>query len=159
LRLVALLFLVFPQLLFAQRLHLTSTAGSPGDQVSVTISLTSPRGQEQPSSLQWELTVPINQISLVDENLVPGREVQAAGKSIACRIKTKSVTVQTSICLVYGGREPIADGVVALLKLKVAADAQPRPAQIRIDRAVAVLKDLKRIPMEPVETTVRIRGK
>ena len=124
----------------------------------MSISLRSPRGQEQPSTLQWDLTIPA-QLSLIDDKLQLGPEAKAASKSVTCRVKTKTDTAQTSICLVFGGREPVHDGVLAVLRLKISLDAKPGPAQIRIDEAVAVLKDLKRIPMGPVETVVRIREK
>jgi hypothetical protein len=145
--------------LFSQSMRLSTTTGSQGQQVSVDLYLTSPRGVEQPSTLQWETAIPIAQLSLVDENLPLGPVAQAAGKVVSCRVKTRTATVQTSICILYGGREPIRDGVVAILKLRIAPDALPGPARIRIDQGLAVLKDLERIPMKPSETIVKIGRK
>jgi len=48
---------------------------------------------------------------------------------------------------------------VAVLRLKIAPDAGPGPARIRIDQGLAVLKDLNRVPMNPAETVVKIRRK
>jgi hypothetical protein len=122
----------------------------------VNISLASPRGQEQPSTLQWELTIPADQLTLVDDNPQPGPEAKAAAKSITCRVKTKADNAQTSTCLVFGGREPIHDGVIAVLQLKIAGDAKGGSARIRIDQALAVTKDLKRTTMPAVEGVVTI---
>ena len=148
--------LILSQLtLFAQTLKLAPAAGSPGQQVSVNISLTSPRGQEPPSTLQWDLTIPAGQLALVDDNPQPGPEAKAAGKSITCRAKTR----ETYTCLVYGGREPIHDGVIAILQLRIAPEAKPGSARIRTDQALAVTKDLKRTPMPAAESVVTIRRK
>src|SRR6266436_5902083 len=134
--------LAFPPLaLFGQSLHLSPTRASPGMQVSINVSLTSPGGKEPPSALQWETTIPIALMGFVDENLSPGPEAQAAGKSVSCRVRSKTATTQTSTCILYGGREPIRNGLVAVLRLKISPDASPGSARIRIDQAIAVLKD------------------
>jgi hypothetical protein len=143
----------------AQTLKLSSSAGSPGNQVSVNISLASPRGQEQPSTLQWELAIPADKLTLLDDNPQPGPETKSAAKSVTCRTKTKADNAQTYICLVFGGREPIHDGVIAILQLKIAADANLGSARIRIDQALAVTKDLKRTTIPAVEGVVTIRRK
>ncbi len=109
--------------------------------------------------MQWELTIPTNQLAPADNNPQPGPQAKAAGKSVACQVKTKTGDAQTYTCLVYGGREPIRDGVVAILRLKIAADARPGSARIRIDQALAVSKDLKRTPVPPAEGVVTIRPK
>ena len=145
--------------LFGQSLRLSSAAAAPAEQVSVNVYLNSPRGREQPSALQWETTLPIAQLSLVGENPPPGAAAEAAGKSVSCQVKTKTAATETSICILYGGREPIRNGVVAVLRLKIAPDAGPGPARVRIDQGLAVLKDLKKIPMNPAETVVKIRRK
>lgn len=74
-------------------------------------------------------------------------------------MKTKAGDAQTSTCLVYGGREPIRDGVIVILPFKIAAEARPGPARIRLDQALAVTKDLKRTPIPDAEGVVTIRPK
>jgi hypothetical protein len=143
--------------LSAQTLRLTGASGSSGEEVSVKVLLTSPV-QAQPSTLQWELTVPSTQLALIGDPQ-PGPEAKAAGKSITCRAKTKADNAQTSTCLVFGGREPIHNGVIGILQLKIAADAKAGSARIRIDQALAVTKDLKRTTMPAVEAVITIRKK
>ena len=63
------------------------------------------------------------------------------------------------VCILYGGQERIQDGIVAVLNLKVAPDAAPGISLVRVDRAVAVSKELKRFPVDPVESVVAIRLK
>jgi len=127
--------------------------------VPVNLSLKSPPGKEPPSALQWEATIPIRLMTLPDENTAPGPQAQAAGKALSCRPKSKTAASQTWTCLMFGGREPIHDGVVAVMRVRIAPSAPPGSARIRIDRAIAVLKDATRIEMKPAETVVRIRRK
>jgi len=153
-------FLAFPSLaLFGQSLRLSPEAGSPGEQVSVNLYLTSPHGQEQPSTLQWEISIPMAQLGLLDESPAPGPTAQAVGKSVSCRVKTTTATTQTSICILYGGREPIHDGVVAVLRLKIAPDARLGSARVRIDQGLAVLKDLTKIAIKPTDGVGKLRQK
>ena len=125
----------------------------------MNIVLAVARGREQPSTLQWELTIPVDQLSLIDNNPEAGPEAKTAGKSVACSVQKKSDASQTSVCLVYGGREAIHDGVIATLHLKIADEAKPGSARILIDQAFAVTKDLKRTPMPAAGGAVTIRKK
>jgi hypothetical protein len=159
LRLVTSLLAVPSLALFAQSLRLSFASGAPAEQVSVHLYLTSPHGQEPPSTLQWEVAFPIAQLTLVDQNPSLGPSAQAAGKSVSCRVRNTTATSQTSVCILFGGREPIHDGEIAVFNFKVAADARPGVARVRIHQGLAVRKDLQKTSMEPVEALVRIRRK
>ena len=125
----------------------------------IKISFHSPPGKE-PSALQWETTIPSAQLSFLDESMAAGPAAQTAGKSVNCAVKTtKTADSQTSLCILYGGREPVHDGVVAVLRLKILREATPGIALVRVDQALAVSKDLKRFPLDPKETAVKIRPK
>jgi hypothetical protein len=151
--------LIFQSPLFAQTLHISPVTASPGEQVALEISFTSPPGRE-PSTLQWETSIPIAQLSFLEESLSPGPSARTAGKSLNCRVKTgKTAGTQTSACILFGGQEPIHDGVVAVLHLKVLAGITSRTPQIHIDQALAVTKNLNRYPLPPVKTVVRIHRK
>jgi len=147
---------LWPAGLSAQSLRLSSPPVHAGREVSLNLSLTSPRGKEPPSALQWDIKVPARVIEMPAENPA---EARAAGKTLSCREKSRTADTLTYTCLMFGGREPIADGVVAVLRLKIASAAASKPARIRIDQAIAVLKDATRIEMKPVETLLRISRK
>ena len=74
-------------------------------------------------------------------------------------MKSKTAETYTTMCILYGADAVIPDGVVAILRLTLASDAQPGSFRVRIGEALAVYKDLKRVPMDPAETTVTIRPK
>jgi hypothetical protein len=131
----------------------------PAQQVSIDLTLISRPGQELPSTLQWEITTSTDQLTLIAEKPIPGPAAQTAGKSVSCRVTSKSGSTETSACMLYGGREPIPNGVVAVMRLSVAPDAQPGRSRIRLDKGLAVMKDLKKIPLKTAETVVTIRRK
>ena len=150
-------FFLFPQMaLFGQALHLSSATASPGERVTIEISFKSPRGTE-PSALQWETTIPSAQLAFLDDSMTAGPAAQAAGKSVNCAVKTKTGEAHTSVCILYGGQDSIHDGVVAILRLKIPPDARPGTARIRVDQGLAVSKDLKRYPLDPAESVVKVR--
>jgi hypothetical protein len=142
---------------WGQALQLSPASASPGERVAIQLSLKSPGGQE-PSALQWDATVELARLSPFEEN-APGPAAQAAGKSLGCALKTKTPKDYTSVCILYGGTNPVRNGVIAILYLQIAPDAQPGSCRIRIDHGLAVLKDLKRVPLDPVETVLTVREK
>lgn len=151
--------LLSPAILFAQTFRLSSATASAGEEVLIHLSLQSPSNRSQPAALQWEIELPSGQLSFAKDSASPGPAAEAAGKSVNCAPKTSSAGVQTAICILYGGLEPIHDGVVAIFRLQVSTDAPPGPAKLKLDRAVAVLKDLAKTPMQAVETTVKVVSK
>lgn len=148
-------FLFVPVALLGQTLHLSSAAASPGEHVSVELSFKSPRGEE-PSALQWETTLPPALLNFLDESLPPGPTAKAAGKAVNCAVKTKTAEVHTMSCILYGGQEPIQDGVIAVLRLAIPLGARPGVARIRVDQGLAVSKNLKKTPLDAVESVVTI---
>jgi hypothetical protein len=160
-RLVCFLALLasFPgSALFAQTLRLSSTAASPGTRVVIEISLNSPQGKE-PAALQWEATIPTDELSLIDKEIAPGPAAKEAGKSVTCAVKGKTDKTLTSVCILAGGQRQIQNGVIALLMLKVPHEAPIGPARIQVERAIAVSRDVTEVPIKPIETVVSIRGK
>ena len=141
----------------AQNLSLAPAAGAPGSKVAIEIWLKSPKGHE-PSTLQWQTTVPLAKVGLLEETS-PGPAAEKSGKAVNCAVKSKTAETYTTMCILYGADAVIPDGVVAILRLTLASDAQPGSFRVRIGEALAVYKDLKRVPMDPAETTVTIRPK
>jgi hypothetical protein len=153
----AVLLLLLSSRLPAQSLSLAPAAGAPGGKVAIEISLKSPKGQE-PSTLQWQTTVPLAKVGLLEET-TPGPAAEKTGKAVNCAVKSKTAETYTTMCLLYGGQTGIQGGVVAVLRLTIASNAEPGSFRIRASEALAVYKDLKRVAMKPVETTVTIRAK
>lgn len=154
-----LLFLVLQPALFSQTLRLSEASAAPGGHAMVEISFHKQTGKE-PSILQWEVTIPSAKLSFPDESAVAGPAARTAGKSVTCAVRpSKNEATRTLGCILYGGLGPIPDGVVTELKLQVLPEAHPGKARVRVDHGLAVTRELAKVPMEPVETSVRIRPK
>lgn len=124
--------------------------------MAIQISLESAPGKA-PQALQWETTIPAAQLNFADNPLSAGPAAQAAGKSIACALKTHAAETRTSLCILAGGLQQIQNGVVALLWLQILPQAPIGPAQVRTDRGIAVIKGLEELPLRPEEAEVVVR--
>jgi hypothetical protein len=156
---IASCLLIVPQIaIVGQTLGLSPAAARQGERMEIEISLKSPTGKE-PQALQWETTIPAAQLGFVENNLQPGQAAQAAEKSFTCVVKNGSTETRTRTlaCVLAGGLKVIPNGVVAVLRLEIPAEAKPGPASIRTGRGIAVLKGPKEIPLAPVERVVTVR--
>jgi len=142
----------------AQTLQLSSAAVPRGARVVIEISLKSPPGKE-PAALQWEATIPTTELNLIDKEIAIGPAAKEAGKWVTCAVKGRTDKALTSVCILAGGREQIQNGVIALLMLKVPPEAPIGPARIRVERAIAVSKDVTEVPIKPTDTLVSVLRK
>jgi hypothetical protein len=74
-------------------------------------------------------------------------------------VKGKTDKALTSVCILAGGQRQIQNGVIAVLMLKVPLNAPIGPARIRVERAIAVSKDVIELPIKPIDTVVSVLGK
>jgi hypothetical protein len=145
--------------IFGQSLRLSSATATQGERITLAISLRSPHGQE-PTALQWEASIPADQLSFVDEQLPLGPAAQAAGKFVACAVKLLRAATgdtYTSKCILAGGLEPVQDGQVAVLRLQVSPKASGS-VEIAV-KGMAVFKDLKQVPLNTINTVVVVHAK
>ena len=143
--------------LFAQSLKLSAPTAPPGEWVAIEIALTSPPGKAI-LALQWELEIPARQLDLETERAMRAViAVQDAGKSVTCAVPKETPDARTLRCILAGGQKPIPDGKVTSLSLKILENAQPGPIPVHLQNAVAVSRDLERVPFDPAETTVTVR--
>jgi hypothetical protein len=148
--------LLFPCLsLVAQTLQLSSAKASAGKAVTLQFSLASPVGHE-PLALQWDLTIPANQLAPLEGGASLGPVTQDAGKTVQCAIKPNAGEFSAYRCMLIGGQQPIRNGVVVRLRFKVLPQAPKGSARILIDQASAVFKDLKQLPLNTAEAAVQI---
>jgi len=168
---ISAFFFLLPFCSSSQTLRLSSASAVLGGRVFIEISLQSPKGIDV-SALQWEITFPATQLSFLDKDTAAGAAASAAGKSVTCTQKpgapptgtpddltrfAKDGKVVAAGCMLYGGREPLPDGVAAKLGFQVAAGATPGSVPIGITRVLAVSKDLKTISLKDANTTVNLR--
>lgn len=152
-------FLVFLQFgVSAQTLKLSSAPTGEEERITIEISFKSP-DEGEASALQWEITILATQLSVLDTDTTVGPAAEASGKSLSCALKSSGANHSAYVCILYGGRGSIGNGVVAKIRFKIASDTSPGSARVRISNALAVSKDLKRMPVSDAETIVHRRAK
>jgi hypothetical protein len=139
---------------FAQSLQLSAPSAATGEWVAIEIVMRPPPGKDI-LALQWEMEIPAKQLDLETERAVRAViAVQDAGKSVTCAIPKESAQARILRCILAGGQKPIPDGKVSVISLKILENPQPGPIRVRLQNALAVSRDLERVPLEPAETTV-----
>jgi hypothetical protein len=124
--------------------------------VDVGLSFQTPAGREI-SALQWESIVSSVLFDFRDVIATISPDAQNAGKSINCAIKSVQTNgLKTVGCIVYGGQQPIPNGVVARIHLRVLPESTPGIARMRIENGLAVTKELQRFTIAPSEGGIRI---
>jgi hypothetical protein len=143
--------------LYAQSLQLSAPTAAPGEWVAIEIALKSPPGKDI-LALQWEVEIPAKQLDLANERTMRAViTVQEAGKSVTCAVPKETRDARTLRCILAGGQKPIPDGKVTLLSLKILENAPPGPIRVRLQNAMALGRDMERVPVEPVETMVTVQ--
>lgn len=140
----------------AQSLRASAAGGSPGAWVVVQLSLEPASGQ-QLVGLQFEAVVP-RPLEMEGQGARILLAAKDAGKSLTCAVAGKSAETQLLRCLVVGGQKAIPAGPLAVLSLKIGEKAPPGTVRIRFEHALAVTRDLKQLPVEPLEAAVVIRA-
>jgi len=119
--------------------------------VDIEVSLLPGKGLP-PASLKWEVIYPAQLVEFVSPPL-SGAATMDAGKSLACA----PGRTYSHLCLVAGGRMPLAGGTVAILHFKIRSDAPPGNCTIRIDHIDAVTSDLKAVKLTGQEGQIEIQ--
>jgi hypothetical protein len=132
-----------------------STPSARAERVEVELLLHTPAGKE-PSTLQWEAIIPLDQVTLVDGFPQVGAAAQAADKIVSCSAKTRESDSLTILCLAFGGAKPIGNGVVTRFSFRISSTARKGPAVVRLKRAIAVTADLKRTDIPDTSVAIPI---
>jgi hypothetical protein len=144
---------------FAQSLQLSAPSAAPGEWVAIEIVMRPPPAKDI-LALQWEMDIPAKQLDLANERAMRAViAVQDAGKSVPCAIPKESAEIRILRCILAGGLKPIPDGKITTLSLKILENPESGPIRVRLQNAVAVSRDLERVPLEPVETAVTVQGR
>lgn len=158
-RLAGLFILVPIAGLFAQALRLGTATAAPGEWTVMEIGWTYSPSHKM-LSLQWEVLIPVARLELEGERMLrlslAGRD---AGKSLDCAVGKGGEETRVVRCVVSGGSQPIPDGTLALVSLKVREKAEPGPVRIRLDHVVAVGDNLNGVILDPSEGVLIVRAK
>jgi hypothetical protein len=149
---LALLFAALP--LLAQSLAKTPSAPltkAPGDPVTLQIFATSV-ADRAPLALQWEVVYPAQLMDL-EGDAEAGRAAVDSGKSLECKPHQE----YSFVCVLSGGKKPIADGQIAVFHFHIHSDATPGKVTLRVQSASARQKDDTEAPLKNTESVFIIR--
>ena len=141
--------------LFGQSARVSSTTAAPGEKVTIEIALDAPSGKG-PLAMQWEAAVPAGALKLDESGFVSGAAAKAADKSLTCAPRKTRPDLSKWACILAGGQKPIANGVVAVLRLTVQTNAHAGPHLVVVDNLLGVSASLKRVPMPRAEGVVTV---
>ena len=138
----------------AQTLEISSSSASRGEAGTFLIRYRS-GAAKSPTALQWEFSAPAS-ISIVVNEIVAGSVTEAAGKSLTCAKRQDGANPHYA-CVVFGGKKPIADGPVAIVKYMVSKRSPPGKAAVKATRALASSDGQDKIPVADATGEIAIR--
>jgi hypothetical protein len=156
-RFVGLLIAASSAALYAQSLHIRPTSAAPGEWAVIEITWQS-SPQQQLVALQWDARFPAAQLE-GDPMMRLTLDARSAGKSLNCRPGIETRETETVRCILSGGLQPIPDGVLAVLSLKIREKAQPGTVRIQIEHMMGVKRDLGAVTLDPAEALVTVHPK
>jgi hypothetical protein len=151
--------LVVAPLGFGQELRLRANPQvvSPGGTGSVSIELKSPAGRA-PVALQWELQFPARQVQIEDTGWSAGPDAQTAGKQLVCIRQLRREPESYSYrCVLAGGQNALKDGVMAVVKFRIAQSASPGNAVLSLADVLGTSAKPEKIPVKSSDTVLTIR--
>jgi len=140
---------------WGQSLEVTASAVDRGSANIFRILLKSAAGKE-PTALQWELAVPA-QITIEVSGMVTGDAAERAGKSLTCAAKKSEGAARIFACVLAGGLKAIPAGTIAIVRYEAAAKASPGKVTVRLEKAVGVSADLKKVAVSSGTGVITIR--
>jgi hypothetical protein len=141
--------------LWGQSLQVSPSAAAPGEAGSFLIKLTTPKGKEV-VALQWQVALPL-EIAIDPGSIVSGSAAEAAQKSITCAsVEKQNRSGPRYACILAGGKKAIGDGPVATVRYRIRNGASAGTVAVRIEKAIGVAGDLRKIDLGSVDGTITI---
>ena len=135
-----------------QTLRMTPVSGAPGESIAVRILLDAPP-EQSPATLQWEVVFPAQILEVSTPVADAGAAAQSSGKFLTC-VERNSYT---QVCILTGGKKPIANGAIATVHWKIRASAKAGTTSIKVTKAQGVTTDLRQLDVKDANTVVTIQ--
>jgi hypothetical protein len=135
-----------------QALHISPVVGAPGERIKLEISLDSAAARA-PTTLKWDVVFPVQLLELEGNGPEVGAAAMDAGKSLTCTGRNP----YSYACILSGGKNPVANGPIAIFHFKIRSTAQTGTGAVRIERAEEVTVDSKELTLDNFDGTVTIR--
>jgi len=129
----------------------SSISKARGDNLTLEISANS-QPNRAPVALKWEVVFPVQLMELEGTAPEIGAAAKEAGKSLEC----SSQRPYRSVCTLSGGKNPIADGTVAIYHFKIRTTALAGTTSLKVEKTEATAADSKKWTLNNTETIVII---
>jgi hypothetical protein len=151
-----LIFMAFTSAtLWAQSVQMPPSKATEGGFGALLIALKSPAGKET-VALQWKLAVPA-EVIIEPDDILAGSAAESAEKAITCAVTEKNAASGSRYsCVLAGGRKPLQDGPVAVIRYKIRDKARTGVVTVRMENILGVSANLKKIELANVEGTITI---
>jgi hypothetical protein len=124
----------------------------------LSVIIDSPPGKA-PAALQWEFSVPAA-VAIGTADITIGKAAQSAHKSLTCALRaTHPATRQLRVkyaCILAGGRDPIGNGPIALVRYRPQWDVKGAPVRVAIENILAASADSKRISIPDASAIIDV---
>jgi len=130
----------------------SSVTKSPGETVTFEIRQES-ASPKAPVALEWEVVFPAQLMEMESTAPETGTAAKDSGKTLECSQRKSYVYA----CVLSGGPNPLAKGVIAVFRFKIFPTAAAGRALIRVEKAVATMADSKVVTWNTAEAVVTIR--
>lgn len=134
-----------------QDLSISPVQGAPGESVTMEVSLNSPAGK-QPVALQWETVFPVELLELEGSGAEASPAARDSGKLVTCAARK----AYSLVCILAGGRKPIANGSIAIFHFRIRAEARMGTSTFTIQGAEAATMDVQDIRLKDAEGSLTI---
>ena len=135
-----------------QTSRVPSVTKAPGEKVTLDNSVYS-QPARAPVALKWEVIFPAQLMEMESTAPETGTAAKDSGKTLECSQRKSYVYA----CVLSGGPNPLAKGVIAVFRFKIFPTAAAGRALIRVEKAVATMADSKVVTWNTAEAVVTIR--
>ena len=106
-------------------------------------------------ALQWRLLVSSGG-TIAERGVTAGNAAEKAHKSLMCAAeRARSREASEYICVLAGGAEPLADGALALILVKI--DAGTAPVKVEVRDVLGANGEATRVPIADAAATLTVR--
>jgi len=109
------------------------------------------------AALQWDIIYPSGLLRIEPAGILAGPAAEAAGKSITCAQKSSNADPVRLTCILAGGVQPIAAGVLAIVRFDAEPKAPKGVITVWLKRVLGVSPSVEALPIADVTAKVTIR--
>jgi hypothetical protein len=109
------------------------------------------------AALQWDIIYPSGLLRIEPAGILAGPAAEAAGKSITCAQRSSNGNTARLTCILAGGVQPIAAGVLAIVRFDTEPQAPKGVITVWLKQVLGVSPSVEALPIADATVKVTIR--